>query len=464
MGAKRSVGASVAFSIWRLVEVIRTCGRGHAQFSFSHGCATIENILINTCSWAKESADWTTQQQGAALFEGLLLAFSRCSERSRCSRMGKFLCEADLRWLPGLTRELCRLFITGTGRDAAQRGLSGRTCGGRGGELTILELLAAYWRAFVASNRALLRRLRPALCGVPLFGTMGAQIEVCQAGSCRAAGSEAVLREIEELAKDYPCSVRPSGCVGACSQAPNAVTVEPDGSETLHTRLVTVDKSVAVVEAATGKAPNIEDPAMWERLGAARRMRMRRLAKEEKRWNAAMSGMNEQIAKTTDLDDRMELETELCELLVSAGRWELAAELLTQIKATTDAMDSPDPQIILSLAEVLGKLKRVDAIEVLQEEVWRVFAGQRFARLREQVSARLMKHKIEAGEAKPAHRIDGYSQWTLKTVTPKSGHSALFQFESKDMKRGTPFPRGRQVLSALKPTLGGHESVMRTVR
>ena len=122
---------------------------------------------------------------------------------------------------------------------------------GRGDGLTILELLAACWHAFVASNCALLRRLRPALCGVPLFGTM-----------------------------------RSSGSVGACSQAPNAVTVGTDGNEKLHKRLVMV-KSVAVVEAATGKASNIEDPAMWEHLGAARRMRMRRSAKEEKRWNKA---------------------------------------------------------------------------------------------------------------------------------------------------------------------------------
>jgi hypothetical protein len=303
-----------------------------------------------------------------------------------------------------------------------------------------------------------LRRLRSALCGIFGGGAMGAQIEVCQAGSCRAAGSEAVLREIEELAKDYPCTVQPSGCVGACSQAPNAVSIGTDGSETLHTRLATVEKSAAVVRAATGHLPSLEDPAMVGRLAAARRMRMRQLAKEEKRWNSAMSGMHEQITKTTDPDDSQELEMELAELLVAAGRWELAAELLTKVKATNS-----DLSVIMRLGEVLGKLKRADAIERLQEEVWRDLAGPRYARVREQVSARLMKCKIEACDTKPVHRIDGYAQWTLKSVTPMSGHSAVFRFESTDKKRGTPWPRGRQVLSPLMLTLGGFESVNQPV-
>eukprot|EP00409_Alexandrium_fundyense_P003987 CAMPEP_0185908136 /NCGR_PEP_ID=MMETSP0196C-20130402/8266_1 /TAXON_ID=2932 /ORGANISM="Alexandrium fundyense, Strain CCMP1719" /LENGTH=73 /DNA_ID=CAMNT_0028628295 /DNA_START=27 /DNA_END=245 /DNA_ORIENTATION=- len=52
------------------------------------------------------------------------------------------------------------------------------------------------------------------------------EILVCQASSCRRAGSKVLLLEIEELAKAVgQCKVRPSGCVGACGQAPNAIVL-----------------------------------------------------------------------------------------------------------------------------------------------------------------------------------------------------------------------------------------------
>ena len=87
-----------------------------------------------------------------------------------------------------------------------------------------------------------------------------AEILVCQAGSCRAAGSEAVLLEIEALAEGLGCIVEPSGCVGACSKAPNAIILDDSGQESLHTRLDTLEKSVEVVTKATGRAPNLDDP------------------------------------------------------------------------------------------------------------------------------------------------------------------------------------------------------------
>ena len=75
----------------------------------------------------------------------------------------------------------------------------------------------------------------------------GDEILVCQAGTCRRAGGEAVLLEIEELAKDGTCSVEASGCLGACSQAPNAAVVRKRrGGETVYTRLVDVEKSAEV--------------------------------------------------------------------------------------------------------------------------------------------------------------------------------------------------------------------------
>ena len=60
------------------------------------------------------------------------------------------------------------------------------------------------------------------------------EILVCQAGSCRGRGSEAVLLEIEELANalvSTSCSVQGSGCLGLCNQAPSAVIVTKKGKD-----------------------------------------------------------------------------------------------------------------------------------------------------------------------------------------------------------------------------------------
>ena len=40
-------------------------------------------------------------------------------------------------------------------------------------------------------------------------------------------------------------------------------------------------------------------------------------------------------------------------------------------------------------------------------------------------------------------KIEGYVPWTLSSIEVVSKHSAIFSFETKDVKRGTPHPRGR---------------------
>ena len=39
-------------------------------------------------------------------------------------------------------------------------------------------------------------------------------------------------------------------------------------------------------------------------------------------------------------------------------------------------------------------------------------------------------------------KIEMYSKWTLMHVSPVSKHSALYSFESSDLRRGSPHPRG----------------------
>ena len=74
------------------------------------------------------------------------------------------------------------------------------------------------------------------------------KVYVCQAGSCRRAGSEAVLLEIEELIQGTKgVCVEASGCLGLCSQAPNAMAVT-DTSELMFTEIRDLSSTVALVK------------------------------------------------------------------------------------------------------------------------------------------------------------------------------------------------------------------------
>ena len=59
-----------------------------------------------------------------------------------------------------------------------------------------------------------------------------AEVHVCHAGTCLNRGAEGVLTEIEELASAVggQCTVHETGCLGYCSQAPNAVVVRRGGA------------------------------------------------------------------------------------------------------------------------------------------------------------------------------------------------------------------------------------------
>lgn len=101
------------------------------------------------------------------------------------------------------------------------------------------------------------------------------QVAVCHARACRNAGSEAVLFEIEELARGLGrCTVRESRCLGACNQAPNALVVSA-GRRSLHQRLTNVKASAALLQQAFGKAPSLDDAILVKRLTDIRQMRDR---------------------------------------------------------------------------------------------------------------------------------------------------------------------------------------------
>jgi hypothetical protein len=117
--------------------------------------------------------------------------------------------------------------------------------------------------------------------------TPAKDIYVCQAGSCLRRGSQAVLLEIEELANavDSQCQVKGSGCLGLCSQAPNAIVLDPDENHDYHVRIDSLAKSAAVVLSATGKKPSVDDdPELQKRLGGVRALREREYAVTAYRW------------------------------------------------------------------------------------------------------------------------------------------------------------------------------------
>lgn len=110
------------------------------------------------------------------------------------------------------------------------------------------------------------------------------EVLVCTASTCRAAGAEAVLTEIEELAD---CVVKGVGCLGYCSEAPNAL-VRKNGMASVHTKLRTIEKSLDVVKKATGKVPGGLDAKTKQRLEKLRAERARRHAISVYHWNAAL--------------------------------------------------------------------------------------------------------------------------------------------------------------------------------
>ena len=244
-----------------------------------------------------------------------------------------------------------------------------------------------------------------------------AKVLVCQASSCKRRGSEAVLLEIEELAKaaivlvdddkkeEEPraCRVAPSGCLGLCNQAPSALVVHekvvtgrrhsrasraaaPE-NEKYFTKLRSLQASAQVVLEATGHLPPLDDPSVCQRLASVRALRAREHAVSVYRWNAAMQAIQEQIQLNGENNSTMEdLHIALQELWARAG--------------------FPN-----GIVRPRGKVPPAGG------------KGRNFP----------MRLPTE---------IDKYALWTLENITVVSGHSAIYHFACRDRKRGTPHPRG----------------------
>ena len=101
-----------------------------------------------------------------------------------------------------------------------------------------------------------------------------AEVHVCHAGTCLNRGAEGVLTEIEELASAVggQCTVHETGCLGYCSQAPNAVVVRRGERPKIQTLIRSLEASADVVAAATTSAEASRDRINVCILGRAPRL------------------------------------------------------------------------------------------------------------------------------------------------------------------------------------------------
>ena len=281
------------------------------------------------------------------------------------------------------------------------------------------------------------------------------EIHVCQAGPCRRAGGEAVLLEIEELARSVGgCMVQPSGCLGNCSNAPNAL-LSRNGSERVFARLCTISSTADIIEQACGLAPSLDDAELVGRLQRARQLRVRVQAREESKWNLALSGLAEACAQEEDADERAGLVQEHAELLLAAGFAEMALSVLSAASPEAAAVrlcDMSALRLLYEQARVLARLGRCSAINEMRAIVLQLTpAGRHERRLQEQLGAMLEQTARSCAVPPPASappasapaKIEGYTRWQLLAVTPVSKHSAIYHLVSDDVSRGTPIVRGR---------------------
>ena len=311
---------------------------------------------------------------------------------------------------------------------------------------------------------------------------MASEVLICQASSCRRRGSEAVFTEIEELASTLEqCHVKESGCLGLCNQAPAALVVQ-SGKETPFTKILHLESSAKVVEFATGH-PAVsllegQAPAQRSRLADARAQRARQASSAVYKWNSALSGLLELVAKKGNYDEKwIELELERASLWGKAGFWQASLQSLLDLEVFLARMLVADfrssaglvnnyIEIMLEKVKVLGKLGRNNEVEDLQQQLQdtSTLPGTPI-RLRMQevkgilgciadamkeVSVPAPLGSAEGSGVFGVAAIEQYSLWTLQSYRVVSAHSAVFHFISKDKKRGTPHPRGNGLVAQPK--------------
>jgi len=217
-------------------------------------------------------------------------------------------------------------------------------------------------------------------------------IYICQSSTCRRKGSDATLVEIEELANllnDENCNVQQTGCLGYCRSGPAVRTISKQRNSKkskvkIHTRVNTIEKSSSVLQHATGITRLPYDlqnlpVGMGPRLSSIRETKLREYFIKTYQWNKALGNLLMAVQKQQNNYTKQSLMMkEMKTILCKAGYPNV----------------SPKDLIL---------------------------------------NPRL---------SQTSNRIENYVSWTLQSIQIVSVHSAIFEFDCSDLKRGTPHPRG----------------------
>ena len=316
-------------------------------------------------------------------------------------------------------------------------------------------------------------------------------IYVCTVGSCHRAASEAVLLDLEELCKlaarncasQLQPRVVPSGCLGYCSQAPNALLVLPrddgsaagDGEEFIFTRLSTRRATAELVLVATGAVQRPDDDCVTaerandeaaERLlqeaasgdeapraARARQLRAITAAAAEKRWNSAARLALEVCGGDAAACPHSEDVSRYCSLLYAAGAW--AAAHLVFAAQLSRAPPAPNRLRVWAAAGAarclvhLGAGSDATALLLAEQAALRAVACQPTAETepllhmlsstRSRLSALLRAQDARRGagaaQLAPPPVPDGYERWQVVAVEPVSAWSFTLT------ARAPPLPR-----------------------
>lgn len=279
----------------------------------------------------------------------------------------------------------------------------------------------------------------------------GKTILVCQAGSCRQAGSAAVLVEIEELAKSVGgCRVEASGCLGLCDKAPGVAVLSDKDCE-YYPSIITPELSAVIVEKATGKRPDLNDPELRVGLSCSRIAKGKVTeAHREYKWNLAISALKSIVPLAKDEKAKEEACLCLVECLDKAGRFEDALEVFNvSIVASEITKPMKNLQLMLVGSNLMAKAGNQESatelvtgfkkhsIQILEDRKNRATSLRRprmnsFSRKIQielsfaEKQLRMVKSiEFIAPENRP---ISNYYPWFLSRIEAASEASAIYSF------------------------------------
>ena len=295
-------------------------------------------------------------------------------------------------------------------------------------------------------------------------------IYVCQSAGCRSEGSDAVLVEIQELAKIAGnCDVKPTRCYQKCTKSGPVVAVKRYGHRTkIYLKINTFHKSAAIVRgllpsnanANANENYNSTNGGATSRNNDSNRTGMHCLPLLTTKNLLAGGGAAAAVASNSSLSlsSSKSRTTRLSELheaqvrrhYVSTYQWNKALSGLNERLIQKQGTSMEDTELILRKAGYpgtrpkdwfLGPPATRRTVPTDNTGGGSRSRDTRRQQYQEQQQCSRFLRRSSVIQMMPKD-IDGYALWTLKDVQIVSSYSALFNFVTNDPKRGTPHPRG----------------------